>query len=755
MKDELQDNGTVLLTEDLTIGYGKKTIVSDINLKIQKGEIVTLIGPNGSGKSTLLKTLCAQLPAVKGKVFLLNSDLNTLNEKKIARSISLVMTDRIKSGLLTCRDIVATARYPYTNALGVLTDLDKKKIDEALELTDTARIQDCLFSKVSDGQKQRVMLARAICQDTEVIILDEPTSFLDLRYKISLMKIICFLAKEQNKTIVMSLHELDLAKEVSDKVIALSDGKVQKEGSPAKIFTGNFIQNLFGIEKEEFNVKNCHLKIQGGCARKKSKTIMIQGTMSNAGKSFITAALCRVFKESGFNVSPFKSQNMALNSYITKDGLEMGRAQVMQAEAAKIEPSVFMNPVLLKPATDTGSQVIVNGEVLGNMSAKEYFAFKKKLVPEIVKAYQKLEETSDIIVVEGAGSPAEINLRENDIVNMGLAEIIDAPVILVSDIDRGGVFAQILGTVELLSEEERARVKGFIINKFRGDKSLLEGGIKQIEERIRIPCLGVFPYIRISLDDEDSLSSRLEENNNLSLVNIGIIKLPHISNFTDFSVFENIDGVSLHYISSPAKMKNMDFLFIPGSKNTILDLRWLKDRGFDRAIKEFCREKAVFGICGGFQMLGKAVYDPLNIEEGGKEEGLNLLDGATTLKDTKTRTRISGRVEKLRDTFFDFLSEKDFSGYEIHMGETIDCNNEKKLALFNNNAGGTYVHGFFDEGNLARLLAEKLALKKGLALPGTAEKQNAYKAFKESQYDLLAQKARENLNMEAICKLLV
>lgn len=501
-----------------------------------------------------------------------------------------------------------------------------------------------------------------------------------------------------------------------------------------------------------------------------SKVLMVQGTMSSAGKSLIAAALCRVFRQDGLKVSPFKSQNMALNSFVTADGKEMGRAQVMQAEAAGAEPCVEMNPVLLKPTTDSGSQVIVNGEVLGNMSAREYFAFKKKLVPDIEKAFRTLEEKSDIIVVEGAGSPAEINLRDNDIVNMGLAEILGAPVVLVADIDRGGVFAQLLGTVELLSPKERARVKGFVINKFRGDKSLLESGIKYIEERIKIPCLGVFPYLKVSLDDEDSLTQRFEKRD-FALVNIGVVRLPRISNFSDFSVFENLPGVSVHYVTNPKDIQKMDMIFIPGSKNTLGDLRWLKSTGLAEEIKRFAAENPVFGICGGYQMLGTRVLDPDFVEEGGEEEGLGLLRVETVLKKQKTRTRLKGKIGKIEaqnsgsGAFFAFLSGVVFAGYEIHMGETEAGEESGKLvfggktlgAIFGN-AGGTYVHGFFDSGKSAKALVEKLAARKGISgeelfgnFPGGEG--GWFEDFKEKQYDILAEAARENLDIDKIYKM--
>ena len=357
-----------------------------------------------------------------------------------------------------------------------------------------------------------------------------------------------------------------------------------------------------------------------------AKRIMIQGTMSNAGKSLLVAGLCRIFKQDGYRVAPFKSQNMALNSYITEEGLEMGRAQVMQAEAAGIKPQVCMNPILLKPTNDTGSQVIVNGEVLKNMKARDYFAYKKKLIPDILKAYQTLEQQADIIVVEGAGSPAEINLKENDIVNMGLAELLDAPVLLVGDIDRGGVFAQLIGTLVLLEEKERERIKGLIINKFRGDVSILDPGIQMLEEKGGIPVTGVVPYMHLVLEDEDSLSDRFTDHEEKA-VDIAVIRFPRISNFTDFMVFESIEGVSVRYIDTPEKLHHPDMIILPGSKNTMGDLKWMRQNGLEAAIKKHAqnRDAVIFGICGGYQMLGECITDPYGVEEGGMLRGMELL----------------------------------------------------------------------------------------------------------------------------------
>lgn len=494
-----------------------------------------------------------------------------------------------------------------------------------------------------------------------------------------------------------------------------------------------------------------------------AKVIMIQGTMSNAGKSFLAAGLCRIFKQDGYRAAPFKSQNMALNSYITEEGFEMGRAQVMQAEAAGIRPEVYMNPILLKPTSHTGSQVIVNGEVLGNMTAADYFAYKKQLIPVIMEAFKKLEKQADIIVIEGAGSPAEINLKENDIVNMGMAKLVDAPVLITGDIDRGGVFAQLLGTLLLLEEEEKKRVKGFIINKFRGDKSILDPGITMLEEKGKIPVTGVIPYMEISLEDEDSLTERFSERK-AGRIDLAVVRYPRISNFTDFNVFEQQEGVSIRYVTSVSGLGHPDLIFLPGSKNTMGDLLWMRRNGLEAAVKELAGEVPVFGICGGYQMLGLQIADPEGMEEGGTAEGMGLLPIVTRLGTDKKRSREKGVINRI-EGILSPLSGMEYEGYEIHMGRTVKKDSaekqdgaEKETGIEAVTAGngmnvyGSYLHGLFDKGETAAVLVRALALKKGI--PWREEAQEDYRAFKESQYDLLADTLRRHLNMEEIYKML-
>lgn len=479
-----------------------------------------------------------------------------------------------------------------------------------------------------------------------------------------------------------------------------------------------------------------------------AKAIMIQGTASNSGKSLVAAGLCRIFKQDGYKVAPFKSQNMALNSFITEDGYEMGRAQVMQAEAAGIDPDVRMNPILLKPTSDMGSQVIVNGEVIGNMKAREYYAQKSKLIPDIMKAFNGLSEENDIIVIEGAGSPAEINLNDNDIVNMGMAKMADAPVFIVGDIDRGGVFASLAGTMLLLKDDEKERVKGTIINKFRGDVSILEPGLRMLEDVINVPVVGVIPYLNIDVDDEDSLTDRFSSKNQPSLVDIAVIRFPRISNFTDFNALEYIDGVSLRYVGSLNELKDPDLIILPGTKNTMADLIWLRESGLEAAImKHVSKDKPVIGVCGGYQMLGLTLKDPYGVEHGGEISGLGLLDVDTVFEKSKVRTRITGNLEEVGGIFHK-LSGVEYEGYEIHMGSTTN----NKNIVNKGNIYGSYIHGIFDKSAIAKTIVEALLEKKGLSLKSV----EAFdiKSYKESQYDILADEMRKTLDMDYIYKIL-
>ena len=483
----------------------------------------------------------------------------------------------------------------------------------------------------------------------------------------------------------------------------------------------------------------------------KARCIMVQGTMSGAGKSLLCAALCRIFAQDGYRTAPFKSQNMALNSFVTRDGLEMGRAQVVQAQAAGVEPDVRMNPILLKPSSDIGSQVIVNGEVRGDMPAKEYFRRKKALIPDILRAYDGLASEFDIIVIEGAGSPAEINLKADDIVNMGLARLVDAPVLLAGDIDRGGVFAQLYGTVELLEPDERARICGLIINKFRGDVEILRPGLAMLEEKTRLPVVGVVPYLKVDIEDEDSLSDRLQQKNAVKPLDVAIVRLPHISNFTDFMPLEQHPLLGVRYVQAARELGMPDLIILPGTKNTVNDLLWLRQCGLETAVQKLARRGTpVLGVCGGYQMLGGMLDDSAGTESGRPQtlRGLELLPTRTVFTLEKRRAQVTATAAAP-------FAGAALTGYEIHTGRTtVEGAPFCTLAdgtpdgCVQGSVFGTYLHGLFDSGELTEKLAALLCRRKGLA-PETAAPLTM-QAYREQQFDLLADGVRRALDMPAI-----
>ena len=483
----------------------------------------------------------------------------------------------------------------------------------------------------------------------------------------------------------------------------------------------------------------------------KARCIMVQGTMSGAGKSLLCAALCRIFAQDGYRTAPFKSQNMALNSFVTRDGLEMGRAQVVQAQAAGVEPDVRMNPILLKPSSDIGSQVIVNGEVRGDMPAKEYFRRKKALIPDILRAYDYLASEFDIIVIEGAGSPAEINLKADDIVNMGLARLVAAPVLLAGDIDRGGVFAQLYGTVELLEPDERARICGLIINKFRGDVEILRPGLAMLEEKTRLPVVGVVPYLKVDIEDEDSLSERLQQKNAVKPLDVAIVRLPHISNFTDFMPLEQHPLLGVRYVQAARELGMPDLIILPGTKNTVNDLLWLRQCGLETAVQKLARRgTAVLGVCGGYQMLGGMLDDSAGTESGRPQtlRGLELLPTRTVFTLEKRRAQVTATAAAP-------FAGAALTGYEIHTGRTtVEGAPFCTLAdgtpdgCVQGSVFGTYLHGLFDSGELTEKLAALLCRRKALA-PETAAPLTM-QAYREQQFDLLADGVRRALDMSAI-----
>ncbi len=495
-----------------------------------------------------------------------------------------------------------------------------------------------------------------------------------------------------------------------------------------------------------------------------AKSIMIQGTASNAGKSLLCAGLCRIFAQDGYKVAPFKSQNMALNSAITAEGLEMGRAQVVQAQAAGVAPVADMNPILLKPTSNVGSQVIVGGVPRGTMGAVEYYRYKKQLWPDVLAAYQRLDAAYDIIVMEGAGSPAEINLREDDFVNMGLAQRTNTPVLLCGDIDRGGVFASLYGTVKLLEEDEQALIRGLLINKFRGDPEILRPGLKQLEDLTGKPVLGVVPMLDVDIDDEDSLSTRLDRERRVGLIDIAVVRLPRLSNFTDFNPLERLEQVTLRYVRDPRELGNPDLIILPGTKNTMDDLRWLRESGMEAKILQHAeRGGAVVGICGGYQMLGREVSDPDHVEGGGTLRGMGLLPQRTVFLGEKTRTQVTGSFTA-GSGIFRAMKGVPFTGYEIHMGETtLESGASPILSLENQNgegktdglaAGnvwGCYIHGIFDRGECAAALINCLMTARGLSPEAAAVD---WADYQQQQYDKLADGLRSALDLDRIYRIL-
>ena len=497
-----------------------------------------------------------------------------------------------------------------------------------------------------------------------------------------------------------------------------------------------------------------------------AKAIMIQGTSSDVGKSVICTALCRIFSDDGLRVVPFKSQNMALNSYVTEDGGEIGRAQGVQAEAARIVATTDMNPILLKPKQDMVSEVIVHGKHFLDMDGSSYRnQFVEKAMPLVEKSVRKLEEEYDVMVLEGAGSPVEINLKDRDIVNMRMAHLTDAAVILVTDIDRGGVFASIVGTLALLEEDERKRVKGIIINKFRGIRELLDDGLEWIERETGVPVLGVVPYIDVNIEAEDSLalsSLRFKKPKAQEFaIDVVMIQLPRISNFTDVDPFFDEPDVGVRLVRSLSELGEPDLLIIPGTKSTIDDLAWLKEVGLAEKIQELHQKGIrIIGVCGGFQMLGCELIDPDAVEGNGESAaGLSLLPVKTIFHRDKKTVQMKGRLVK--GTGF---SEMTLSGYEIHLGRTeldasqaspflrLEDGREDGAVSHNQSVIGTYFHGIFHNREFTRELVNQIRKQKGMEEVHEVIKSDAER--REEAYNLLAQHVKQHVDMEKVYQLI-
>ena len=506
--------------------------------------------------------------------------------------------------------------------------------------------------------------------------------------------------------------------------------------------------------------------------KKIAKKVMFQGTSSHVGKSILTTAFCRILTQDGYNTAPFKAQNMALNSYVTRSGGEMGRSTVAQAEAAGVEPIVQMNPVLLKPTGNSCSQVILLGKSVGNYSASDYQnKYSQQAWDSVKKSLDYMETHYDILVIEGAGSPAEVNLKKNDIVNMRIAKECQSPVFLIADIDRGGALASIVGTLELLDEEERKLVKGLVINKFRGDITLLEPALTFLEERTGIPVLGVIPYLdQLGIDDEDSVSLQdMPKDSVMRDIHIAVIQTPKISNFTDFDAFTHEPDVNVRFVQQGDLIGNPDVIILPGSKNTTEDLLYLKHHGYADEIKELAdRGTPVIGICGGYQMLGEKVCDPLHVESDKDEvTGLGLLPYITTMQGEKNTYQVEFNCKNLPFLDMNFSAEN-LKGYEIHMGETVLTGSAQ--SLFNivrrsnapvdlqdgfindkHHVFGTYCHGIFDNDHLRRSVINALRKRKGL-LP--LDVKFKYREYKEAEFDRLAAIVRKHFDMKKFYEIL-
>ncbi len=487
---------------------------------------------------------------------------------------------------------------------------------------------------------------------------------------------------------------------------------------------------------------------------------MVQGTASHAGKSVITAGLCRIFARSGVSVSPFKSQNMSLNSFVTKDGAEIGRAQAMQAQAAGVAPLGDMNPILLKPLTDDGSQVMVLGKPVGNMTFRQYLEFRPTALEAVRSSLDRLMKKFDVVVIEGAGGTAEINFSRNEIVNMTVAKLADAPVLLVGDIDRGGVFASLVGTFELLEREEKDRIKGMVINKFRGDASLLGKGIGILEEKTGKPVLGVVPYMEsLLVDDEDSVSLEMRARKcSKGNLKVCVPRFPRISNFTDLRPLEMEAGVSVVYAEKPADFSDADAVVIPGTKATIADLRFFKKSGAAEAVARMCGDGApVIGICGGYQMLGSNLSDPCGFEsDRSAETGLGIFSASTEIKEEKTLKQAVARVENGGEVFSDIEGEE-VTGYEIHMGRTESAGGVRSFfqkpdgscdgaVSEKGNVYGTYLHGIFENDNLRGAFLRYLRARKGIV----QKPSGSFELERERQYDRIADCLEESLDMDAV-----
>ncbi len=861
----------ILSAEGLTVGYAARraapTVVAEaLDVCLQPGELVCLLGPNGAGKSTLIRTLVGMQPALAGHVHVRGRDIRQMTARQLAQCMSVVLTERLAPGAMTVYTVVALGRYPHTDWLGKLTDADRNAVHTALDTAGAAELANRFLSELSDGERQKVMIARALAQETKVMVLDEPTAFLDLPRRVELMRLLRQLAHETGKAILCSTHDLDLALRCADRVWLMAKSEPFRSGAPedlvlegafGKAFqadgvafdpgTGSFrVHTPHGakvhirgtgapafwtqraLERAGYDIVptgsgessgrvslettedgRCRWRWEFGdqqqtlaslaelvaaaraCAVRagrenkllddtpqdplrverspasartrraaRARALMFQGTSSNAGKSVLTAALCRILLQDGVRVAPFKAQNMSLNSFVTRDGGEMGRAQVVQAQACRLDPDVRMNPILLKPSSGTGSQVILRGQPLGNMQPRQYGDYNREAFAAVTECYDSLASEFDVIVLEGAGSPGEVNLKQRDIVNMRMARHAEAPVLLVGDIDRGGVYAAFVGTMAVLDEWERALVAGFVVNRFRGDAALLEPAHDYMLSHTGRPVLGVVPFLTdLNLPEEDSVEFKNHAFDPVGApaadqVHVAVVDLPHISNFTDLDALRLEPDVHLSIARSPGDLRGADAVILPGSKNVIADLMELREHGLvDALLALHAKGQAeVVGICGGYQMLGERIRDPHGVEsDAGTVPGLSLLPVTTELAADKTLTRAVGTHCE---------SGCGVRGYEIHHGQTGGTEHGPLLQLIDGGEDGcvsadgrvwgTYLHGIFDADEFRRWFIDRLRVRRGL--PPHGKVQICYDI--EPALDRVAQVVRASLDMERVYRLL-
>jgi len=574
--------------------------------------------------------------------------------------------------------------------------------------------------------------------------------------------------REGEEKILSTLAEIPLSRIDMFSMVIVGNSATYVDGHGRMVTPRGYEIRAKGKgQKAKENPKYPLCPLPAALCQDSPRALMFVGTASDVGKSVLNAGFCRILRNRGLSVAPFKSQNMALNSFATPEGGEIGRAQAVQAQACRIPPHTDMNPVLLKPNSDTGSQVIVQGKVVGNMSVKEYNAFKPEAFRTVEESFERLRSAHDFIVIEGAGSIAEINLKSHDIANLRIAEMADCPCILVADIDRGGVFAQIVGTLELLEPGERERVKGVIINKFRGDPSLLGPGIEFVEKRTGVPVLGVVPFFthfRIPEEDSVALEKRAKGNRQRAkgkTVTIGVVRFPRISNYTDFDALEGEPDVDLRYVREPGEIDGLDILILPGSKSTIGDLAFLVKQGLFQAIREFSGQ--VVGICGGYQILGRRVKDPHGVESAVTEaDGLGLLDVETVLLTEKETHQAEARLLSAAALAAPGCVGT-VSGYEIHMGETALGPGAQPFAQLVRRSGsdvaipdgavssdgrvfGTYLHGIFDNHGFRTAFLNRIRREKGLPTQSAESRV-------EDPFDLLAEHLERHLDMESLLRI--